>query len=158
MGYLLYLDLIAPLIRETRSASQAPLREESARAEYAIQAARSGKRVAVIAGGDACVYGIGGWCWRPVPAARHPRDRRAGVTAANAACGRPGVPPSERLHGALLSDILTARRAILRKVKAAADSDIAVALYNPRSRSRRDLLGTALGNPLAARGPATPWG
>ena len=57
-----------------------------------------------------------------------------------------------------LSDLHTPWPAIERRLQAAADADVAVALYNPRSRGRAGHLGKALAIIGAQRPPSTPVG
>jgi cobalt-precorrin 5A hydrolase/precorrin-3B C17-methyltransferase len=57
-----------------------------------------------------------------------------------------------------LSDLHTPWPAIERRLRAAADADVAVALYNPRSRGRAEHLGKALAIVGAQRPPGTPVG
>jgi cobalt-precorrin 5A hydrolase/precorrin-3B C17-methyltransferase len=55
-----------------------------------------------------------------------------------------------------LSDLLTPREDILRRLRAAAEGDFVVALYNPVSRTRRTLLAEARDILLSTGRPETP--
>src|SRR5207249_1696327 len=55
-----------------------------------------------------------------------------------------------------LSDLLTPWEVIEARLRAAADTDLVVALYNPRSRARPWQLAAARDLLLARRDPATP--
>ena len=81
-----------------------------------------------------------------------------GVTAALAASAALGAPLGHDHLYVSLSDLHTPWPAIERRLRAAADADVAVALYNPRSRGRADHLGKALAIIGAQRPPATPVG
>lgn len=156
VGYGLYIDLVAPLI-EGKERFASSMRAETERADYALEAARAGRRVAVVAGGDACVYGIGGLVIERLrDGDSFPVSVAPGVTAANAAASVVGAPLANDYMVVSLSDLLTPRATILSRVEAAAASGVAVAFYNPRSRTRTDLLDAALRLLLDARGPAAP--
>ncbi len=156
VGYGLYLELIAPLI-EGKERFASSMRAETERADYALEAARAGRRVAVVAGGDACVYGIGSLVLERLrDGDAFPVSVAPGVTAANAAASVVGAPLANDYMVVSLSDLLTPRSTILSRVEAAAASGVAVAFYNPRSRTRTDLLDAALRGLLDARGPDTP--
>jgi precorrin-3B C17-methyltransferase len=81
-----------------------------------------------------------------------------GVTAATAAASRLGAPLSGDFAVISLSDLLTPREEIERRLDLAFRMGVPVVLYNPRSRGRRDHLAGALS--LAARHlpPETPVG
>jgi len=59
-----------------------------------------------------------------------------GVSAAQAAAARVGAPLGHDFAYLSLSDLLTPWEVIERRLKAVAEADFAVALYNPRSRRR----------------------
>lgn len=158
VGYELYLDMVADLIGGTERYGSSMM-EEAERADYAIGAARSGRRVAVVASGDACVYGIGGLVLERMTE----RDLETipvtvvpGITAANAAAALLGSPLMNDYMVLSLSDLLTERELILRRAEAAGAGDLALVLYNPRSRTRRDLILLVRELLLRYRPAATP--
>ncbi len=59
IGYSVYLDLVAPL-SEGKEIVSSRMGAEADRARYALEQAAAGKRVALISGGDAGVYGMAG--------------------------------------------------------------------------------------------------
>jgi cobalt-precorrin 5A hydrolase/precorrin-3B C17-methyltransferase len=79
-----------------------------------------------------------------------------GVSALQAAAARAGAPLGHDFCAISLSDLLTPWPAIERRLRAAADGDFVVALYNPRSERRRSQLVAAREILLAARPPETP--
>jgi cobalt-precorrin 5A hydrolase/precorrin-3B C17-methyltransferase len=79
-----------------------------------------------------------------------------GVSALQAAAARAGAPLGHDFCAVSLSDLLTPRDDILRRLRAAAEGDFVLALYNPVSRTRRTLLDEARAILLAHRPPATP--
>jgi len=66
-----------------------------------------------------------------------------GISALQAAAARAGAPLGNDFCAISLSDLLTPREDILRRVRAAAEGDFVVAFYNPVSKRRRNLLALA---------------
>src|SRR4029453_10766885 len=79
-----------------------------------------------------------------------------GVTAAQAAASMLGSPLGHDHCSVSLSDLLTPWSVIQDRVRAAAEGDFVVSLYNPRSKSRDWQLGIAKEILLAHRPPDTP--
>ncbi len=160
VGYHRYLSFIEPLIRgKVRFGSS--MRQEIERADAALRAAREGKKVCAVADGDACVYGLGGLILERMTE----EDLAAidlsfvpGITAANAAGAVLGAPLMNDYVVLSLSDLLTDRQVILRRLHAAGAGDFVTALYNPRSRTRKDLLLVAREIFLEHRSGGTPVG
>jgi cobalt-precorrin 5A hydrolase/precorrin-3B C17-methyltransferase len=81
-----------------------------------------------------------------------------GVTAALAAAASLGAPLGHDHVSVSLSDLLTPWDAIERRLRAAAEADLVVALYNPRSKGRDWQLGAARSLLLERRAATTPVG
>jgi cobalt-precorrin 5A hydrolase/precorrin-3B C17-methyltransferase len=79
-----------------------------------------------------------------------------GISALQAAAARAGAPLGHDFCAVSLSDLLTPREDILRRLRAAAEGDFVVALYNPVSRTRRTLLNDAREILLRHRPDDTP--
>ena len=79
-----------------------------------------------------------------------------GVSALQAAAARSGAPLGHDFCAISLSDLLTPRADILRRVRAAAEGDFVIAFYNPVSKRRRDLLAMARDILLEHRPGDTP--
>jgi cobalt-precorrin 5A hydrolase/precorrin-3B C17-methyltransferase len=79
-----------------------------------------------------------------------------GVSALQAAAARVGAPLGHDFCAISLSDLLTPREVILRRVQAAAEGDFVIAFYNPVSKTRRTLLDEARQTLLQYRPPETP--
>ena len=78
------------------------------------------------------------------PAARRVEVINApGVTALQAASARVGALIGHDFCAISLSDLLTPREDILKRLHAAAEGDFVTALYNPVSKRRRTLLAEA---------------
>ena len=166
VGYGLYIDLLGPLAAG-KEISAFPLGGEEARCRHALERAGEGRRVALVCSGDAGIYAMGALVFELLdraPDAGGVSDaaRRAevicapGVSALQAAAARTGAPLGHDFCAISLSDLLTPRQDILRRLEAAARGDFAVALYNPVSKSRRDLLEEARDILLRNRPPDTP--
>ncbi|MDQ2090759.1 precorrin-3B C(17)-methyltransferase [Marimonas arenosa] len=153
VGYGLYIDLLGPLAAG-KQRSDFPLGGEEARCRYALERAGEGHNVALICSGDAGIYAMGALVFELLD--RTPEDhgvsdaaRRAeivcspGVSALQGAAARAGAPLGHDFCTISLSDLLTPRADILRRIKAAAEGDFVIAFYNPVSKTRRTLLAEA---------------
>ena len=89
--------------------------------------------------------------WRRIAIAVAP-----GISALQAAAARAGAPLGHDFCAISLSDLLTPWAAIEKRLRAAADADFVVALYNPASARRRGGLERARDILLSARAPETP--
>ncbi|HWB71788.1 MAG TPA: precorrin-3B C(17)-methyltransferase, partial [Egibacteraceae bacterium] len=133
------------------------LGDEVGRAEAALAAARAGRSVALVSGGDPGVYAMAS------PALERAGDDVdvvvvPGVTAALAAAALLGSPLGHDHCAISLSDLLTGWQVIRRRIRAAAAADFVVCFYNPRSRARRWQLQEACALMARHRSPATPVG
>ncbi|MEM9428696.1 MAG: precorrin-3B C(17)-methyltransferase, partial [Pseudomonadota bacterium] len=163
VGYSLYLDLLGPLIAG-KPRRDFPLGEEEARCRYALERAGEGMRVALVSSGDAGIYAMGALVTELLArtGGLSAAARRAevvhvpGISALQAASARAGALLGHDFCAISLSDLLTPREDILRRLRAAADGDFVVALYNPVSRRRRTLLDRAREILLEARPAGTP--
>ncbi len=157
-GYGPYLELAAPLLKCVETYST-PMREEGDRARRAIEEALRGRRAALVASGDACVYGIGGLALALASEEElgaFDLEIHPGITAANAAAALVGSPLEDDYAVISLSDLVAPRDRILARLSAAAGGGFALALYNPRSGLRRELFREAVARILETRSPETP--
>jgi cobalt-precorrin 5A hydrolase/precorrin-3B C17-methyltransferase len=91
------------------------------------------------------------------PAARRVEVVSApGVSALQAAAARAGAPLGHDFCAISLSDLLTPRDDIIRRLHAAAEGDFVIAFYNPVSLRRRTLLAEARDILLRHRPAETP--
>ncbi|MBO8197806.1 precorrin-2 C(20)-methyltransferase [Streptomyces smyrnaeus] len=157
VGYTTYLDRVPPRDGQRRHGSDN--RVETERAEFALELARRGRRVAVVSGGDPGVFAM---ATAVVEAAAQeayadvPVRVLPGVTAANAAAARAGAPLGHDYAVLSLSDRLKPWEVIAERLRAAAAADLVLALYNPGSRSRTWQVGKAREVLLEHRAPDTP--
>jgi cobalt-precorrin 5A hydrolase / precorrin-3B C17-methyltransferase len=150
-----YVDQIRDLLRPGTRVLESGLGSEEARAQTALDEARAGRSVALVCSGDAGLYAMASPTLE-LGAAGVDVEVVPGVTAALAASALLGAPLGHDHALLSLSDLHTPWPAIERRLQAAADADLVVALYNPRSRQRTWQLPTALGILGAKRPPETP--
>ncbi|WP_018640078.1 precorrin-4 C(11)-methyltransferase [Parafrankia elaeagni] len=152
-----YVASVADLLPAGVRVLASGLGDEQARAQAAVDQARAGHAVALIGSGDAGIYAMGS---PALDLADGSFDVVAvpGVTAALAAAALLGAPLGHDHALISLSDLHTPWERIVHRVRAVADADLAVAFYNPRSRTRRHQLPDALAALAAARPPGTPVG
>lgn len=141
IGYVTYIKLVADLL-EGKEVIRKGMTEELDRAVSALEAARAGKRVALISSGDAGVYGMAGPTYEMLfQAGWTPEDPVQveivpGASALNACAARVGAPLTHDFCAISLSDLLTPWPTIARRLDAVAYADFVVALYNPKSGRR----------------------
>ena len=166
VGYGLYIDLLGPLAAG-KERSDFPLGGEEARCRYALEQAGLGKNVALVCSGDAGIYAMGALVFELLD---RPADQMGvsdaarrvnvvcspGVSALQGAAARAGAPLGHDFCTISLSDLLTPRADILRRLQAAAEGDFVIAFYNPVSKTRRTLLSEARDILLQHRPADTP--
>jgi cobalt-precorrin 5A hydrolase/precorrin-3B C17-methyltransferase len=166
VGYGLYIDLLGPLaIGKERS--DFPLGGEEDRCRYALEQAGKGKNVSLVCSGDAGIYAMGALVFElldrspdqmGVSDAAHRVEVQCspGVSALQGAAARAGAPLGHDFCAISLSDLLTPREDIIKRLNAAAVGDFVIAFYNPVSMRRRTLLAEARDILLQHRPADTP--
>lgn len=159
IGYKPYLDRLPDSTGQTRHSSDN--REEISRAEHACALACHGKHVAVVSGGDPGVFAMAAAICEAID--HGPEDWRnidfrvePGVTAMLAAAARVGAPLGHDFAVLSLSDILKPWPIIEKRLRLVSEADLAIAIYNPASRTRIDQISRALAILNETRGPKTP--
>ncbi len=147
VGYGPYLDRI-PEIRPDQIVHASDNRVELDRARVALMLAASGRRVAVVSGGDPGVFAMAAAVFEAIekgePAWRDLDIRvEPGVTAMLAAAASVGAPLGGDFCAISLSDNLKSWATIERRLKAAAEADFVIALYNAASKARPHQLDRA---------------
>ncbi len=166
VGYGLYIDLLGALATG-KQRSDFPLGGEEDRCRYALEQAGKGKNVALICSGDAGIYAMGALVFELLdrgPEQKGVSDtaRRVevvstpGVSALQGAAARAGAPLGHDFCAISLSDLLTPREDIVKRLNAAAEGDFVIAFYNPVSMRRRTLLAEARDILLKYRPADTP--
>ncbi|MGK3091203.1 precorrin-2 C(20)-methyltransferase [Streptomyces sp. WAC01490] len=157
VGYTTYLDRVPVRPGQARHGSDNKV--ESERAEFALDLARRGHRVAVVSGGDPGVFAMATAVLEAAAQEEYaeiPVRVLPGVTAANAAAARAGAPLGHDYATISLSDRLKPWEVIAERLRAAASADLVLALYNPGSKSRTWQVGKARDLLLEHRSPDTP--
>ena len=155
IGYSVYNDLVKPYYPDKRYLTT-PMTGEEARCRMAIEEAKAGHTVALICSGDPGVYGMAGLVLEL--AGRGKEDGRpyeagidsgfdieiiSGVTAALSGAALLGAPLVHDFAVISLSDRLTPWEKIEKRLRAAAEADLCIVLYNPSSKGRREHLHRA---------------
>lgn len=157
VGYATYVSRVPDKPGRTKHMSDN--RVEGERAAMALDLAKDGARVAVVSSGDAGVFAMAAAvletaddeAWRDVPVRIVP-----GMTAAQAVASRVGAPLGHDFAMLSLSDRLKPWRTVEMRLRAVLDADMAFAVYNPASKTRRAQV-VALRDLLAEyRDPETP--
>jgi cobalt-precorrin 5A hydrolase / cobalt-factor III methyltransferase / precorrin-3B C17-methyltransferase len=165
VGYGLYLDLISDL-ENGQNQHRFDLGREEKRVRHALELAATGKNVALVCSGDAQIYAMAALVYELVdqsgeralsPAARRVAiESHPGISALQMASARAGALLGHDFCAISLSDLLTPRAQIEKRLHAAAIGDFVVAFYNPRSKKRTQLLDMAKTLFLEHRPPETP--
>lgn len=156
-GYGVYVDLVRPLIGD-KETLVTPMRRETERCRMAIDAALTGKRVAMISSGDAGVYGMAGLIYELAQGLDVQIEVVSGVTAALSGGAVLGAPLTHDFAVISLSDLLTPWEKIEKRLEAAAAADFCIAIYNPSSVKRADYLRRACEILMKHKSPDTVCG
>ena len=150
VGYTAYIALIRGAFPEKEMRATG-MRREIERCRAAVEAAVSGRTVAMVCSGDSGIYGMAGLVYEvaqdypPVEIEVVP-----GITAASGGAALLGAPLTHDFAVISLSDLLTPWERIDLRLRCAAQADFVICLYNPSSRSRPDYLRRACDILLAA--------
>lgn len=158
VGYTAYIELVKPDFPEKKVLSTG-MRREVDRCRAAVEAALTGKDVAVVCSGDSGVYGMAGLVYE-VAQEYDPIEIEVvpGITAACGGAAVLGAPLTHDFAVISLSDLLTPWEKIERRLTAAAQADFVICLYNPSSRNRPDYLQRACDILLRDKDPNTVCG
>ncbi|WP_195999913.1 precorrin-3B C(17)-methyltransferase [Clostridium sp. 1001271B_151109_B4] len=141
VGYNKYIDMIKPLI-EDKELFSTGMRGEEARCKKALELSKEDNTVALISTGDSGIYGMAGLILQMQ------KDENVeiipGVTASSAAGSVVGAPLMHDNCNISLSDLMTPYDLIKKRVRNAADADMIISLYNPRSKGRPHYLKEAI--------------
>ena len=143
VGYTVYLEIL-PESLKSKELISTPMRQEIKRCEMAFEEAMKGKKVSMICSGDAGVYGMASLMYEL--SERYPDTEIEvvpGITAALSGAAVLGAPVNHDFCIISLSDLLTPWEKIEKRLRAAAEGDFAIAIYNPSSHKRKDYLQKA---------------
>lgn len=143
VGYSVYVDLVREYYPDKEYMTTGMTKEVD-RCRMALEAAGSGKRVAMICSGDSGVYGMAGIMlelaeeYKAIEVIVVP-----GITAALSGGAVLGAPLGHDFAVISLSDLLTPWELIEKRLACMASADMAMAIYNPSSKKRSDYLKKA---------------
>ena len=140
VGYNKYIDMIKPLV-ENKELFSTGMRGEEARCKKALELSKD-NTVALISTGDSGIYGMAGLILQMQN--DEVVEVIPGVTASSAAASVIGAPLMHDNCNISLSDLMTPYDLIKKRVRNAADSDMIISLYNPRSKGRPHYLREAI--------------
>ena len=159
VGYAPYLERVPVRAGQLRHASDN--RVEVERAQHALALASEGRAVAIVSGGDPGIFAMaaavfesveyGETGWRDLSIEVLP-----GITAMQAAAARVGAPLGHDFCAISLSDNLKPWDLIEKRLRAAAEADFVIALYNPASKARPDRIGAAFALLMKHKSAETP--
>ncbi|MCK4401249.1 precorrin-3B C(17)-methyltransferase [bacterium] len=160
VGYKTYIRLLGSLINDKEIISSG-MTEEIKRAKLAIKKAVDGKKVCLISSGDPGIYGMAG----VVLELLNDDDKKKieiqiipAISAASACASLLGAPLMHDFVSISLSDLLTDKKLIEKRVKLAAQGDFVIVFYNPKSKKRIDPLKNAWQILMKHKSPQTPVG
>ncbi|WP_223480359.1 MULTISPECIES: precorrin-3B C(17)-methyltransferase [unclassified Pseudomonas] len=161
LGYETYVRMAGPF-RADQVMHCTDNREEMQRARHAFELAAQGRSVVVVSSGDPGVFAMAAAVLEALhessDAAWHNVDLEIlpGVSASLATAAQAGAPLGHDFCVLSLSDNLKPWEIIEKRLDLASQADLALAFYNPISRSRPWQLGRALEIVAQYRTPATP--
>lgn len=156
VGLERYVESIRHLLAPGTRIEAYALGEEVERCRRAGAEAAAGGSVALVSSGDVGVYAMASPALEEGSLESVDVEVVPGVTAAQAAAALVGSPLGHDFCSISLSDLLTPWAVIRDRLRAAAEGDFAVALYNPRSRTRHWQLDAARDILLEGRPPSAP--
>ena len=158
IGYTVYIDLIREEFPDKIFLST-PMRREADRCRMAFAEAQKGQDVAMVCSGDAGIYGMAGLiCEIGKDYPDVGIEVVPGITAASGGAAVLGAPLMHDFAVISLSDLLTPWEKIEKRIRAAAEADFVICIYNPSSKKRADYLQKACGMILEYRKPETVCG
>ncbi|SFK73721.1 precorrin-3B C(17)-methyltransferase [Methylocapsa palsarum] len=159
VGYAPYLERLTP--NRGQILHKSDNRVELERARFALGLADGARRVAVVSGGDPGVFAMAAAVFEAIESGE-PQWRDLdisvcpGISAMQAAAARVGAPLGHDFCAISLSDNLKPWPLVERRLRAAAEGDFVIALYNPASKARPKQIFDAFGLLRTHIGGATP--
>ena len=143
VGYTVYVDLVKERY-PGKEFLTTPMTRETVRCQLALDKAREGKSVAMICSGDSGIYGMAALLYELRGESTDPEiEVIPGLTAACSGGALLGAPLTHDFAVISLSDRLTPWEKIEKRLECAAQGDLSIVLYNPRSKGRPDNLRMA---------------
>lgn len=160
VGYTTYLDLVTDCIRPEQEVISSAMMQEIDRCRKALELADTGKKVALVCGGDPGIYAMAGLVYELVKETGSPSniDIIPGIAALNSCAAILGAPLMHDFAAISLSDLMTPWEVIEKRLQAAAMADFVTVIYNPKSKKRTTQIVRAREIMLEHRDPLTPVG
>jgi len=160
VGYQTYIQLVSEITTDEQEIISTGMGSEVERSQRAIELTKQGRQVALISSGDPGVYGMAGLALELTEKREQdiPLEVIPGISAANAAAASLGAPLMHDYAVISLSDLLTPWEVIEDRLIKAAKSDFVIALYNPKSKQRKEQIKWAQEIFLQHRDADTPVG
>ncbi|POF39606.1 precorrin-3B C(17)-methyltransferase [Pseudomonas laurylsulfativorans] len=161
LGYETYVRMAGPF-RADQVQHCTDNREEMQRARHAFELAAQGRSVVVVSSGDPGVFAMAAAVLEALHESTDARwhnvdlEMLPGVSASLATAAQAGAPLGHDFCVLSLSDNLKPWSIIEKRLDLAAQADLALAFYNPISRSRPWQLGLAIEIVARHRLPETP--
>ncbi|WP_321837220.1 precorrin-3B C(17)-methyltransferase [Pseudomonas kulmbachensis] len=149
LGYETYVRMAGPF-RADQVLHCTDNREEMQRARHAFELAAQGRSVVVVSSGDPGVFAMAAAVLEALHESTEPQwhsvdlEILPGVSASLATAAQAGAPLGHDFCVMSLSDNLKPWSIIEKRLDLASEADLALAFYNPISRSRPWQLGVAL--------------
>ena len=143
IGYTVYVDLVKERYPD-KEFMTTPMTRETQRCQMAIEEAMKGKTVAMVCSGDSGIYGMAALIYELRGENKEPEiEVSPGLTAACSGGALLGAPLTHDFAVISLSNRLTPWEKIEKRLECAAQADLGIVLYNPRSKGRPDNLRMA---------------
>jgi precorrin-3B C17-methyltransferase len=167
LGYKLYMEQAEPFLNPTAKRLVSGMTDETKRAQMALDFALEGEKVCLVSGGDPGVYAMAGAVFEVAAAKKLSLGTAPGELEIKVIPGNPAVTVGAALLGAplthdfcaiSLSDRLTKWEQIVMRLDLASKAGFVIALYNPKSHSRKWQLAEAVKVLMKNLSPQTPVG
>ena len=143
VGYGVYVDLVKERYPD-KAFYETTMTQEAKRCALALELARAGKTAAMVCSGDSGIYGMAALVYELRGESEEPEiEVVPGLTAACSAAALLGAPLTHDFAVISLSNRLTPWEKIEKRLACAAEADLGIVLYNPRSKGRPDNLRMA---------------
>ena len=140
VGYTTYIEFIKPIIGD-KEIYATGMRGEEERCRKALELSKD-RVVSIVSTGDSGIYGMAGLILEMK------KDEIVevipGITASSAAASILGAPLMHDNCNISLSDLMTPYNLIKKRVELAAQADLIISLYNPRSAGRPHYLSECM--------------
>ncbi|MDE6832640.1 MAG: precorrin-3B C(17)-methyltransferase [Ruminococcus sp.] len=157
VGYNVYTDLIREIFPYKEYISTG-MTKETERVRIALNKAKT-EDVSIVCSGDSGIYGMAGLVLEM--SVNYPEvevEIVSGVTSAVSGGAILGAPLTHDFAVISLSDLLTPKEKIIRRLRCASEADFTIVIYNPSSKKRPDYLKKACEIMLEYKSPETVCG